>query len=120
MEELLRNKLKAATKLKKLTLDINELSLKTDYDKVNSLIEERQQFIDGINVLNDKIIEEKNNKNYMESENTKKLNKEIQEIFAEIYATDNTIRRNINNELKTVNEKLNQPEAKAKSVNIKI
>ena len=119
MEELLRTKLEAATKFKKLTSDINELSLKTDYDKVNSLIEERQQLIDGINALNDKIIEEKNNKNYVESVTVKRLNKEIQEIFAEIYETDNTIRKNINNELKTVKEKLNQP-TNAKSVNIKI
>ena len=120
MEELLRTKLEAATKFKKLTSDINELSLKTDYAKVNSLIEERQQHIDGINQLNDRIVVEKNNKNYKESENTKNLNKEIQEVFAEIYETDNTIRKNINNELKTVKEKLNQPEAKAKAVNIKI
>lgn len=120
MEELLKSKLIEAMELKKITFDINELSLKTDYNKVNLLIEERQKFIDRINVINDRIIEEKNSNNYIESEDIKKLNKEIQKIFTEIHEADNIIRKNINTELKIVKEKLNHPEAYTKSINIKI
>lgn len=119
MEDLLRDKLKIAKEFKKITLNINELPLKTEYDRVNSLIEERQQFIDGINTINEKITEEKNNKNYIDLDRIKKLNKEIQQVFKEIYETDNKIRKNINIELKIVKEKLNYPEAYT-TVNIKV
>lgn len=119
MEELLKNKLKAAAKLKKLTAEINELSLKTDYDKVNSLIDKRQQLIDEIDAINEGVIEKGSNNSSICSEDIKKLNKEIQKVFKEIYETDNIIRKNINIELKLTKEKLNRPQSST-SVNIKL
>lgn len=119
MEDLFKSNLKTAKKLKKLTLNINELSLKTDYNKVNSLIEERQTLIDKINTANDRISIEKNNKDFIETDEIKKLNKEISSVFVEIYEIDNIIRKNINSELRIVKEKLNQSEEYT-VVNIKI
>ena len=119
MEELFKNKLNAVKELKKLTSIINELSLKADYKKVNSLIDERQKYIDKVNIINDKINEVKSNTNYIETDEIRKLNKELSSIFIEIYEIDNLIRKNINTELKTVREKLARSETKA-VVNIKI
>lgn len=118
MEELLKTKLKAAKELKLLTKEIMELSLKTEYDKVNSMLGERQQFIEKINTINLKINEAKTNVNFMESNEIKKLNKEIKNVFSEIFEIDNIIRKNINSSLKDVKEKLNHPQT-SKSVNIK-
>jgi hypothetical protein len=119
MEELLKIKLKTAKELKKSTLIINELSLITDYNKVNSLIDERQQYIDKVDIINDKISKVKSNTNYIETDEIRKINKEFSKVFAEIYEIDNVIRKNINTELKAVKEKLAHAETKA-VVNIKI
>lgn len=120
MEELLKSKLKAAKELKLLTEEIRELSLKTEYIKANSMFDERQQLIEKINTINDRIKEAKNNLDFIESNQIKKLSKEIREIFNEIFKTDNIIRKNINNELIDVKKKLNHPEVYTKSVNIKV
>ncbi|MDD4090017.1 MAG: hypothetical protein PHP29_10045 [Tissierellia bacterium] len=119
MKELLKNKLNAAEELKKLTSVISELSLIIDYNKVNSLIDERQQYIDKVNIINDRINEAKSNTNYIETDETRKLNKELNRVFREIYEIDNVIRKNINTELKTVKEKLARSETNA-VINIKI
>jgi hypothetical protein len=119
MEELLRNKLEAAKELKNLTSFINELSLIIDYNQVNSLLDERQQYIDKINVINEKISEVKSKENYVETNEIKKLNKDISRVFTEIYEIDKVIRKNINTELKSVKEKLNYSETNI-VVNIKI
>ena len=119
MEELLRNKLEAAKELKKLTSFVNELSLIIDYNRVNSLLDERQQYIDKINVINEKISEVKSKENYVETNEIKKLNKDISRVFTEIYEIDKVIRKNINIELKSVKEKLNYSETNI-VVNIKI
>lgn len=118
MEKLLKEKLEAAKELRSFTMEIKELSLKTDYTKVNSMIEERQQYIEKINILNAKINNE-NNSNALDTEGIKKLKKEIREVFMEISQVDNFIRNNINNELKIVKKNLNQPEASTYTLNIK-
>jgi hypothetical protein len=119
MEELLKTKLKAAKELKKLTSVVNELSLIIDYNKVNLLIDERQKYIDKVNIINDKINKAKSNTNYIETDEMRKINKELSRIFTEIYEMDNLIRKNINTELKAVKEKLAHAETKV-VVNIKI
>lgn len=115
MEKLLKEKLEAAKELRSFTMEIKELSLKTDYTKVNSMIEERQQYIEKINILNAKI----NNENNSNALDTEGLKKEIREVFMEISQVDNFIRNNINNELKIVKKNLNQPEASTYTLNIK-
>ena len=119
MEELLKIKLKAAKELKLLTKEIMELSLKTEYDKVNSMLGERQQFIEKINTINLRISEAKNNVNFIESKEIKTLNNEMKNVFSEIFETDNIIRKNINTELKDVKQKLNHPETQTNSLNLK-
>jgi hypothetical protein len=119
MEDLLRNKLKAAEELKTLTLIINELSLIFDYNRVNSLIDERQQYIDKINIIDEKIIEAKCNTNYVETNEIKQLDKDIRKTFKEIYEIDKAIRKNLITELKTVKEKLNYSDTNI-VVNIKV
>lgn len=119
MIELLKSKLKASNEFKEVTLSINELSMKTDYNKVNSLIDKRQDLIDEINLINNKISQAKNHTNY-DTDEIKKIEKEISRIFIETYDIDNGIRKNINCELKSIKEKLNYPGLHTKSVNIKI
>ena len=119
MEELLKNKLKAAKELKKVTSVINELSLITDYNKVNSLIDEREQYIGKVNLINDKISKAESNTSYIETNEIRRINKELRRVFIEINEIDNAIRKNINNELKTVKEKLAYSGTKV-VVNIKV
>lgn len=119
MEKLLKSKLEAAKELKLLTKNIRQLSPKTEYDKFNSMFDERQQIIEKINAISTEINEAKANANFIETSEMKSLNKELKEIFAEIFDTDNIIRKNISNELKEVKQKLNRPEAHSNTINIK-
>jgi hypothetical protein len=119
MEELLRCKLKEANKFKELTQRINELSIKTEHVNVDSLIEERQGIIDNIDKINLTIKEEKSKEDYVETEEIKRINKEISRVFVKAYEIDNQIRKNINNELKTIKKNLNHPDANT-MFNIKI
>ncbi|MGD9568596.1 MAG: hypothetical protein AB7V48_09750 [Sedimentibacter sp.] len=119
MEELLKEKLEVTKELRSFTKQILDVSLKTEYDKVNSMIEERQEYIDKINKINEKIIEIENKEaNYTYSKDTRIIKKEIRLVFSEISDMDNLIRKNINNELKNVKSILIQPES-TKLVNIK-
>lgn len=120
MEELLKNKLKAAKELVNFTKEIMEISLITDYDRVHSMIDERQQYIEKINIINEKMNEfSKIDENLVESSKVKNLKQEIRETFKEIAELDNSIRKNINNELISVKKSLNQPEALLGQINIK-
>lgn len=120
MEKLLKNKFEAVVELKNFTKEISAHSVKTEYDKVNSMIEERQQYIKKINGINEEI-----NKatelcsSFTESDEIKNLRKEIREVLKETVEMDNLIRKNISNELKSVKNILNQPEKSKKMVNIK-
>ena len=119
MEKLLKSKLEAAKELKLLTKNIRELSPKTEYYKFNSMFDERQQIIEKINAINTEINQARAGENFIETSEMKALNKEIKEIFTEIFYTDNTIRKNISNELKEVKQKLNHPETHTNKINIK-
>lgn len=115
MESLLINKLEAVKELRNYTKEIIELSLKIEYNKVNSMIDERQQFIEKINTINEEI----KNSNFSETSKVKNIKKEIREILKETADMDNIIRKNISNELKNVKKSLNQPDNHSKALNIK-
>jgi hypothetical protein len=119
MEELLQSKLKAAEEFKELTQKVNESSINTEHTIIDSLIDKRQEIIDNINRINLTIKKEKSNADYIETDEIKRINKEISSVFIEAYEIDNLIRKNINNEIKTIKKKLNHPDADTK-VNIKI
>lgn len=119
MEKLLKEKLKAAQKLKIFTEEIMVLSLKTDYIKVNSMIDQRQQRIEKINNINEEIYK-KNNSIEKDIEQIDSLKKEIREVFKDIVEIDKLMHNNITNELKIVKKKLNQPEELINSLNIKV
>lgn len=120
MEKLLNNKLKAVKELRSYTKEIMDISLITDYNRVNSMINERQQYIEKINTINEKVNElSKLSENLVESSKVKHLKQEIREIFKEIAEVDNSIRKNINNELVSVKKSLNQPETLLSQINIK-
>lgn len=115
MEKLLNEKLEAILALKSFTEEIMGVSLKTDYDKVNSMIEERQSYIEKINNISEKISENLNDnkKEYRE------LKREIRESLKEVADMDNLIRKNINNELNNTKNILNQPINQAGALNFK-
>jgi conjugal transfer/entry exclusion protein len=121
MEELLKNKLGAAQEFKDITNEILSLSPKAEYEKISSLIERRQQYIEKVNVIDEKI-----NKNqelddkFTESNEAKRLKSEIRETFKETAKMDNQIRKNLNGELKNLKNILNQPETATNLVNIKV
>lgn len=116
----MKNKLEAAWQFRNITKEIISLSLKTEYQKVNLLIEERQQYIEKINGINEEIEKaEELSKNFTEPDEIKRLKNEIREVFREIAEMDNLIRKNINSELKNLKGILSQPETRTKLVNIK-
>jgi lipoate-protein ligase A len=120
MKELLDSKLKAAREFKNITIKTASLSMKTDYEKVNLLIEERQEHIEKINVINEEISKaEEPCSSFTESDEIKRLKSEICEVFKETAEMDKLIRKNVNDELKNLKNILNQPETFTKLVNIR-
>lgn len=118
MEELLKEKLEAAITIRDFTKEIMSISLKLDYDKFNSKIDERQKHIENLDVINKKIIES-TGLNFIESDEIKALKKQIREVIKEVEAMDNTIRKNLQSELSTLKTNLNQEQKTSKSLNIK-
>jgi chromosome segregation ATPase len=110
MKELLKLKLKKAEELKNYTLEIVSVSSKSDYMKIQSMLENRQALIDEIDIL-DKQIRELSLDSSMETSETKDLKRELREMFKEIYEIDNEIRKKLNDELKNVKKNLNKPES---------
>lgn len=119
MDKLLKNKLEAAIDLRNFTNEIKDLSPKTDYSKVNSMLGEREKLIESINTINSRIKDAIKDKNFVETKEMKVLNKKTKQVFTEISEIDTIIRKNINSELKIVKDKLNRPEESSKMVNIK-
>lgn len=120
MEKLLRDKLEAVRELRSFTKEIMALSSKTEYDEVNSMLDERQRRIEKIDNINKDIDTiEKSSGSITESGEIRNLKNETREAIREIAEMDNLIRKNINDELKGVKNILNQPEASSGLVNIK-
>lgn len=115
MENLFKSKLEAVERLKSFTREIIELSLKTDYENVNSMVEKRKEYIQVVSEIDEKIKEINNLKETNEIKNIKKL---IKQSVQEIIEMDKQIRKNLNDEIKIVKAKLNEP-ASSGQLNIK-
>lgn len=121
MINLLKQKHETVNLLKKYTEEILALSPKLDDEKISNMIEERQEYIDSISIIDLQInelltLDENNNLN---TEEINQLNKSIKESVKEIIQMDKVIRKAINTELIDVKIKLNQPQTKFNSLNIK-
>ncbi len=115
MDKLLEEKKEAAIELRNFTKEIIAVSLKTEYEKANSMIDERKKHIEKINSINTAIEEYPyKDYDYADSESAIKAKKEIRAIFAEIAEMDKTIRKKINVELKDIKKILIQPEQHSK------
>ncbi|WMJ78633.1 MULTISPECIES: hypothetical protein [unclassified Sedimentibacter] len=114
MDKLLEEKKEAAIELRNFTKEIIAVSLKTEYEKANSMIDERKKHIEKINSINTAIEEYYKDYDYADSESAIKAKKEIRAIFAEIAEMDKTIRKKINVELKDIKNILIQPEQHSK------
>lgn len=119
MEELLKKKLAFVNELKLFTKEIMDVSVKTEYAKVDSMLEQREKHIESINNINDQINELKENVPNIGGKEILKLKCEIREVFKEVYDMDNLIRKNINSELLNIRNILNQPLEKSKTLNVK-
>ncbi|MGB4438639.1 MAG: hypothetical protein WBJ13_05290 [Sedimentibacter sp.] len=120
MEKLLKDKLEAVENLNDFTKEIKALQLKTEYNKVNAMINERQEYIKKIRNIDDEINEYiKNHKKFKESEEAKNLKIKIRILVTETIEMDKEIRKNVNDALKSVKASLNQPQSFSKLVNLK-
>jgi hypothetical protein len=116
MENLLKSKLEAVERLKSYTREITELSLRTDYENVNSMVEKRKEFINAVNEIDEKIKKINNLKETNEVKNIKKL---INQSVQEIIEMDKQIRKNLSDEIKIVKARLNEPVSSSGQLNIK-
>lgn len=116
MENLFKSKLEAVERLNSFTREIAELSLKTDYDNVNSMVEKRIEFINAVSEIDEKIKKVNSTKDTDEVKNIKKL---INQSVQEIIEMDKQIRKNLNDEIKVVKTKLNEPSSSLGQLNIK-
>lgn len=120
MEKLLNGKFDSVVELKNFTKQIADLSFKVDYEKIESMISDRQKLMDKVSAIDAEIADYKNeHRNCPESDEAKIISKKIKEIIAEIIEMDKTIRKNLNDEMKIVNVNLNKPEKAAGSLNFK-
>ena len=118
MEDLLKEKLDAARQLKSFTKEIMTVSLKTEYEKFNSMIDERQKYIEKVDIINNKLKDMSKNLSKVESNEIKEIKKEIRKVFADISEMDNLIRKNLKSELVSVKKSLNHSETSS-TLNIK-
>lgn len=110
MINLLQEKLEEVEKLKTHTKKILSLSSKTDFEKINVMIENRQKYMKNIDLINDKIEKNKQEQGYSDdSLITKKIKDDIRESIEQIIEMDAKIRKNTNEELSSTKELLNQP-----------
>ncbi|MDW5300034.1 MAG: hypothetical protein SA378_07845 [Sedimentibacter sp.] len=120
MGKLLKDKYEAVVSLNNFTKEIMKLPLKVEYTKINAMIGERQEYIEKIRDIDIKINEYiMNNGKFKESEEVKNLKIKIKILVAETIEMDKEIRKNVNDELKSVKASLNQPQSFSKLVNIK-
>lgn len=122
MINLLQEKLEEVEKLRNYTKQILSLSFKTDFEKINVMIKNRQKYESIIYSIDEKIkkfnleSDEKFNENSMI---TDRLKNDIRESVNQTIIMDKEIRNKLNNELKSMKEIMNEPE-KTSKLNIKI
>jgi hypothetical protein len=122
MINLLQEKLEEVEKLRNYTKQILSLSFKTDFEKINIMINNRQKYELIIYSIDEKIKKfnsesyEKFNENSMITDS---LKNDIRESVNQTIIMDKEIRNKLNNELKSMKEIMNEPE-KTSKLNIKI
>ncbi len=116
MENLFKSKLEAVKRLKSFTREITELSLRTDYENVNSMVEKRKEYINAVSEIDEKIKKMNSLKDTDEVKNIKKL---INQAVQETIEMDKQIRKNLNDEIKVVKDRLNEPTSSLGQLNIK-
>lgn len=121
MINLLNEKLELINDLKTYTKEILPISPKTDDEKINIMVAERQMYIERIDLINIKIDNyiKSNEETYKETNEIKIIKNNIKDTIQEIINMDKEIRIKVNEELKTVKMKLSQPDTASKLVNIK-
>jgi len=122
MIKLLNEKSESVNALKSYTKEILLLSPKTDDEKINIMVAERQMYIEKIDLINIEIDNyiKSNEGTYKETNEIKIIKNTIKDTIQEIINMDKKIRKKVNEELKTVKMKLRQPDTVSKLVNIKI
>jgi len=119
MINLLQEKLEEVENLRNYTKQILLLAPKKDFNKINSLIENRQEYEKIINSIDEKIEKLKCAEKFCEdSMILKSLIDDIRESIKQTIAMDKEIRKKLNDEIKNTNEDLNQPE-KTSKLNLK-
>jgi hypothetical protein len=116
MEDLFKSKLEAVERLKSFTMEITELSLKTDYEDVNSMVEKRKDYIVAVSEIDEKI---KKISNLIETDEVKNIKKLINQSVQEIIEMDKQIRKNLSDEIKIVKARLNEPISSSGQLNFK-
>ena len=122
MVNLLKQKLEAVESLKCFTMEILSLSPITDDEKISIMVAERQNRMCDIDLINEKIDRyiKDCEQMYQETVEIRAVKDDIKKSLQEIINMDKEIRKLLNDELKRVKSKLNQPEVGSKLVNIKI
>jgi ArsR family metal-binding transcriptional regulator len=115
MENLFKSKLEAVERLKSFTREITELSLRTDYENVNSMVEKRKEYIIAVSEIDEKI---KMN-NLKDTDEVKNIKKLINQSVQETIEMDKQIRKNLSDEIKIVKSRLNEPVSSSGQLNIK-
>lgn len=116
MENLLRSKLEAVERLKNFTKEILELSLKTDYENVNSMVEKRKEYIGAVSEIDEKIKKMNQSEDTDEVKNIKKL---INQSVQETIEMDKQLRKKLSDEIRDVKTKLNKPASSTGLLNSK-
>ena len=119
MEKLFMNKLQAINELSEFTKQIKELSFKADYEKISSMVIARQEYMNKVNFINEEIKEFTDSNNFQETSEIKNIKKSIKKLISDIIEMDKEIRRNLNDEMKTVKVSLNKSENQSSLLNFK-
>jgi len=119
MINLLQEKLETAENLRNYTKQIMLLSTKKDFDKINSMIENRKNYEEVLNTIDEKIKNLKISENFCEdSMIIRSLKNDIGKSIKQTIDLDKEIRKKINSEIKDIKENLNQPQ-KTSKLNLK-
>jgi len=121
MTNLLREKLESVKELSNYTKIILSLSPKTDFNRINEMIEKRQKYKEVIDLIDEKIDELKSKEIF--SDDSKIINDikiEIEKSIIQVIDMDKEIRKNINEEITSTKQNNFQVNETSKILNIKI
>lgn len=120
MLELYKQKAEAVQKLKSFTREIMSLSVLADYEKIQTMLSDREKYFQNISAVDDKINSIKcKSGNPKEAEEINSIKSKIRNSVREIINMDKIIRRNVSEELKDTEGKLNRNTDHPRLVNIK-